>query len=65
MGIIGPTLRMIVDVAEILKMDARHILFASLRETGKEGGLPRAYIGIMNSLENKSTDKEEKDGTKE
>ena len=51
-SIIAPSLKMVIDVAKILKMDARHILFAALKETDKEGGLPDAYVCMMNSIEN-------------
>lgn len=56
-----PVARLLKDVATILKFDVRHVLFASLRPTGRNGEVTKVYHYMMKMLEGKKEKSDEKE----
>lgn len=56
-----PVVRLLKDVATILKFDVRHVLFASLRPTGRNGEITKVYHYMMKMLEGKKEKSDEKE----
>lgn len=65
-AIVMPIIRVLKDLAKILNLDIRHVLFATLKPTGAEGEVTKMYAYMAEMLEpKKETEKPEDNENKE